>query len=109
MVASRCLKHSHPVGNLIVLLTFRYDTNPGGCGFHDHDDFKANVVCCACKGGTTEGKTRKNSLGTGSVVIIVPVIIGAVILAAGAYALARKRRVAAKQHRNQSMPPVVAE
>ena len=90
---------------MIVLLTFRYDTNPGGCGFYD-DDFTANDMCCACNGGT---KTRKKSLGVGSVVIIVSVIIGAVILAAVAYAVARKRRVAAKQHRNQSMPPVVAE
>ena len=87
-------------------MTFRYDTYPEGCGFFDDDDFTANDMCCACNGGT---KTRKKSLGVGSVVIIVPVIIGAVILAAVAYAVARKRCVAAKQHRNQSMPPVVAE
>ena len=51
MVASRCSKHSHHGRNLIVLLTFRYDTNPGGCGSYDDDDFKANDVCCACGGG----------------------------------------------------------
>ena len=104
------MKHSHPVGNLIVLLTFRYDTYPEGCGFFDDDDFTANDMCCACNGGT---KTRKKSLGVGSVVIIVPVIIGAVILAAGAYAVARKHKTAVAQrrlsHRAASLPSVVAE
>ena len=98
---------------MIVLLTFRYDTYPGGCGSYDDDDFKANVVCCACKGGTMKGKTRKKSPGLGSVVIIVPVVIGAVFLAAGAYAVARKRKTAVAQrrlsHRAASMPSVVAE
>ena len=93
---------------MIVLLTFRYDTNPGGCGSYDDDDFIANVVCCACTGGTMKGKTRKTSPGVGSVVIIVPVIIGAVFLAAGAYAVARKRKTAVAQrrfsHRAASIP-----
>ena len=45
--------------------------------------------------------------------IIVPVVIGAVFLAAGAYAVARKRKTAVAQrrmsHRAASMPSVVAE
>ena len=99
---------------MIVLLTFRYDTNPGGCGSYDDDYyFIANEMCCACNGGTTEGKTRKKSPGVGSVMIIVPVIIGAVILAAGAYAVARKHKTAVAQrrlsHRAASLPSVVAE
>ena len=36
---------------MIVLLTFRYDTYPWECGDYDHDDFKANEMCCACGGG----------------------------------------------------------
>ena len=97
---------------MIVLLTFRYDTYPWGCGDYDHDDFIANDMCCACTGGTMKGKTRKKSQ-SGSVVIIVPVVIGAVFLAAGAYAVARKRKTAVAQrrlsHRAASMPSVVAE
>ena len=102
---------------MIVLLTFRYDANPqdvlGECGFYDDDDFTANDMCCACNGGTMKGKTRNKSLGVGSVVIIVPVIIGAVFLAAVAYVVARKRKTAVAQrrlsHRAASMPSVVAE
>ena len=49
----------------------------------------------------------------GSVVIIVPVVIGAVFLAAGAYAVARKHKTAVAQrrlsHSAASMPSVVAE
>ena len=107
------MKHSHPGRNLIVLLTFRYDIFPGTCGSFDYYYFTANDVCCACKGGTMEGKTRKKSPGVGSVVIIVPVVIGAVFLAAVAYAAARKRKNAVAQrrlsHRAASMPSVVAE
>jgi hypothetical protein len=104
---------------LDIFVTFRYDegANYRACGYFDtyntSDDFIANDMCCACKGGTTEGKTRKKSPGVGSVVIIVPVVIGAVFLAAGAYAVARKRKTAVAQrrlsHRAASMPSVVAE
>ena len=48
MVASRCLKHSHPVGNLIVLLIFRYESYPEDCGDFDDLDFIASDMCCAC-------------------------------------------------------------
>ena len=51
VVASRCLKHFHPVGNLIVLLTFRYENNLDHCGIWDDDDFIANDMRCACGGG----------------------------------------------------------
>ena len=45
------MKHSHPVGNLIVLLTFRYENNLDHCGIWDDDDFIANDMRCACGGG----------------------------------------------------------
>ena len=36
-------------GNLIVLLTIRYDDHsPDYCGDYDDDDFTANDMCCAC-------------------------------------------------------------
>ena len=99
---------------MIVLLTIRYDDHsPVNCGSYDDDDFTANDMCCACNGGTMKGKTSKKSPGEGSVVIIVPVVIGAVFLAAGAYAVARKRKTAVAQRRLShgavSMPSVVAE
>ena len=83
------------------------------CGVYDNDDFTANEMCCACKGRTMKGETQNNSEHGGSVMIIVPVVIGAVFLAAGAYAVARKRKTAVAQrrlsHRAASMPSVVAE
>jgi len=30
-----------------------YDSNPGGCGFYDTDDFIAARECCVCGGGST--------------------------------------------------------
>ena len=60
-----------------------------------------------------ERQNPQKKSGLGSVVIIVPVVIGAVFLAAGAYAVARKRKTAVAQrrmsHRAASMPSVVAE
>ena len=59
-----------------------------------------------------EEDSEDGNLGPGSVVIIVPVVIGAVFLAAGAYAVARKRKTAVAQrrlsHRAASMPSVLA-
>ena len=60
-----------------------------------------------------EEDSEDGDLDPGSVVIIVPVVIGAVFLAAGAYAVARKRKTAVAQrrfsHRAASIPSVVAE
>ena len=95
------MKHSHPVGNLIVLLTFRYDTYPGGCGHYDDDDFIANDMCCACEGGTMKGKTSE-----GSVEIIVPCVVGGVLLLGGIAILMRRRVLKALQHRRSSMPVI---
>ena len=55
-------------------------------------------------GDDQDGDSVSGRLGPGSVEIVVPVVIGAVLLVAGAVCLRRKRTVRATQHRQSSMP-----
>jgi hypothetical protein len=36
-----------------------YKTNPDQCGFFDDDDFKANLMCCGCSGGSSARISKK--------------------------------------------------
>ena len=49
---------------------------------------------------------RGNNSGTASLAIIIPGVIAAVLLVAAVLFLVRKRVVAARQHRRESMPTV---
>ena len=74
------------------------------------DDAEFDLCMSQC---FPEEDSGDGHLGPSSVVIIVPVVIGAVFLAAGAYVVARKRKTAVAQrrlsHSAASMPSVVAE
>ena len=64
----------------------------------------ARAALTAVCGDDQDGDSVSGRVGPGSVEIVVPVVIGAVLLVAGAVCLRRKRTVRATQHRQSSMP-----
>ena len=84
---------------------------PGYLGFCESCDYDGGFAdectlaryTAVCK-GDQDGDSVSGRRGIGSVEIVVPVVIGAVLLVAGAVCLRRKRTVRATQHRQSSMP-----
>jgi hypothetical protein len=84
---------------------------PGYLGFCESCDYVGDFAdkCTVARytavcGDDQDGDSVSGRLGPGSVEIVVPVVIGAVLLVAGAVCLRRKRTVRATQHRQSSMP-----
>ena len=63
-------------------------------------------ICYKPEGAEYKDGDRGSQSGTASLAIIIPVVIAAVLLLAAVLFLVRKRLIAARQHRRESMPTV---
>ena len=84
-------------------------TDPDPNGQYYIGKVKHGRICYKPEGAEYKDGDGGDKSGTASLAIIIPVVIAAVLLLAAVLFLVRKRVIAARQHRRESMPTVGGE